>query len=155
MNLKTKLVIVVFALLLPLQSMAGSKQSNAKRYASRIITEIIHDAKAQLGRTYKWGANGPFTYDCSGFTKAVFKKNGIKLPRISQEQAKVGRKVAQNQLKQGDLLFFDSKESPRVSHVGIYLGNGKFIHASTFHKRIVISPFREYKRFFKWGRRLT
>jgi hypothetical protein len=111
-------------------------------------------AKSKLGKTYKWGGNGPYTYDCSGFTKEVFELNGIKIPRVSKDQAKVGKKVTKKNLKKGDLIFFDDKESSAVSHVGIYLGKGEFIHASRFHKQIVISPLREYRRFFKWGRRL-
>jgi len=119
------------------------------------IFEIEKIAKSKLGKTYKWGGNGPYEYDCSGFTKEVFERNGIKIPRVSKDQAKVGKKISKKNLKKGDLIFFDDKHSSVVSHVGIYLGDGKFIHASKFHKKIVISPLREYRRFFKWGRRLT
>ena len=126
-------------------------------YAGHLSTyNIASSAKSMLGKRYKWGGNGPYRYDCSGFTKEVFKKNGIRIPRVSKDQAKVGKKVRRrSQLKKGDLVFFHSKKSNRVDHVGIYLGHGKFIHASRFHKRIVISPLREYRRFFKWGCRLT
>ncbi|MCK5854935.1 MAG: C40 family peptidase [Sulfurovaceae bacterium] len=112
-------------------------------------------AKSKLGITYKWGGNGPYRYDCSGFTKEVFRRNGIKIPRVSKDQAKVGKKILKKHLRKGDLIFFHSKKSSIVDHVGIYLGKGKFIHASRFHKRIVISPLREYRRFFKWGRRVS
>ena len=117
--------------------------------------QIEKIAKSKLGTAYKWGGNGPYAYDCSGFTKEVFELNGITIPRVSKEQAKVGVKISKKNLQKGDLIFFDDKHSSTVSHVGIYLGNGKFIHASKFHKKIVISPLREYRRFFKWGRRLT
>ena len=112
-------------------------------------------AKSKLGITYKWGGNGPYRYDCSGFTKEVFRRNGIKIPRVSKDQAKVGKKILKKHLRKGDLISFHSKKSSIVDHVGIYLGKGKFIHASRFHKRIVISPLREYRRFFKWGRRVS
>lgn len=115
---------------------------------------IISVAKEKLGITYQWGGNGPYKYDCSGFTKEVFRRNGIKIPRVSKDQAKVGKKISKRNLKKGDLIFFHSKKSKVVDHVGIYLGKGKFIHASRFHKQIVISPLREYQKFFKWGRRL-
>ena len=115
---------------------------------------IISVAKEKLGITYQWGGNGPHKYDCSGFTKEVFRRNGIKIPRVSKDQAKVGKKISKRNLKKGDLIFFHSKKSKVVDHVGIYLGKGKFIHASRFHKQIVISPLREYQKFFKWGRRL-
>ncbi len=117
--------------------------------------QIEKMAKSKLGITYKWGGNGPYAYDCSGFTKEVFELNGISIPRVSKDQAEVGEKISKKNLQKGDLVFFDDKESSAVSHVGIYLGKGKFIHASKFHKKIVISPLREYRRFFKWGRRLT
>ena len=112
-------------------------------------------AKEKIGAEYKWGGNGPYQYDCSGFTKEVFKRKGIAIPRLSKEQAKVGKKISKHNLKKGDLIFFHSKHSKVVDHVGIYLGKGKFIHASKFHKHIVISPFREYRRFFMWGRRIN
>ena len=118
-------------------------------------SNISSVAKTKLGIQYKWGGNGPYKYDCSGFTKEVFRRNGIKIPRVSKDQAKVGKKISKKHLKKGDLIFFHSKKSKVVDHVGIYLGKGKFIHASRFHKRIVISPLREYRRFFKWGRRVS
>jgi cell wall-associated NlpC family hydrolase len=128
---------------------------NDYRNDNYFSTYIEAVAKSKLGITYKWGGNGPFSYDCSGFTKEVFEENGIVIPRISKEQAKVGIKVKRSQLKKGDLIFFHSKNRTVVDHVGIYLGRGKFIHASRFHKQIVISPLKEYKEFFKWGRRLN
>jgi cell wall-associated NlpC family hydrolase len=127
-------------------------QAEYRDYTSLYIEKI---AKSMLGKKYKWGGDGPYRYDCSGFTKEVFEENGIELPRQAKEQAKVGIKVYQHQLKKGDLVFFTSKNHTTINHVGIYLGNGKFIHASRFHRRIVISPFREYKKYFKWGRRVT
>ena len=123
-----------------------------KKFAKFYIESI---AKSKLGKKYVWGGNGPYAYDCSGFTKEVFELNGIDIPRNSWKQAEVGKKITKKNLKKGDLIFFNSKDHKGVNHVGIYLGKGKFIHASKFHKRIVISPLREYRRYFKWGRRLT
>lgn len=117
---------------------------------------IVSTAKSKIGKKYKWGGNGPYKYDCSGFTKEVFRRNGIYIPRNSWNQAKMGMKVSNTRyLRKGDLVFFSSKKNKKVDHVGIYIGHGKFIHASRFHHRIVISNFREYKRYFKWGCRLT
>ena len=123
-----------------------------EKYQNLYIEEI---AKTHLGAKYVWGGNGGRGYDCSGFTKEVFEQNGIEIPRNSWKQAKVGKKISRKNLRKGDLIFFNSKNHKRVNHVGIYLGHGRFIHASSFHKRIVISNFREYKRYFTWGRRLT
>jgi cell wall-associated NlpC family hydrolase len=127
-------------------------QAQGKSYTRNVIANT---AKAKLGHKYKWGGNGPYRYDCSGFTKEVFKRNGIKIPRNSWNQAKMGMKVSKRYLKKGDLVFFNSRYHKGVNHVGIYLGKGKFIHASRFHKRIVISKLKEYKQYFKWGCRLT
>ena len=148
--------LIVFSLFLmvvsPLYADNHTRQYTYNRQYMPILIESI--AKSKLGKKYKWGGNGPYQYDCSGFTKEVFAKTGIRIPRVSRDQAKVGKKISKNQLQKGDLIFFHSKKSKVVDHVGIYLGNGKFIHASRFHKKIVISPLREYRRYFKWGRRL-
>lgn len=145
----------LFLILTVLFSFSSTLSANGSNTFDYISYYIESSAKSMLGKTYKWGGNGPFKYDCSGFTKEVFEQNGIEIPRVSKDQAKVGEKIKKHQLQKGDLVFFHSKEDTVVDHVGIYLGKGKFIHASRFHKRIVISPLREYRRYFKWGRRLT
>jgi len=124
-------------------------QSNNK------IEDITKIALSQMGKTYVWGATGPFTFDCSGFTQFVYEQNGIELPRVSKDQAQEGRFVDKNHLKRGDLIFFSSSKSDEVHHVGIYLGNSKFVHASSAKKRVTISSLDEkyYREHFKWGRR--
>jgi cell wall-associated NlpC family hydrolase len=82
-------------------------------------------AAAQLGKSYRWGAAGPRNFDCSGLTSFSFRQAGITLPRSSSQQARVGRPVAFGDLQPGDLVFFHKP----VSHVGIYAGGGKMIHA--------------------------
>ncbi|HHD82177.1 MAG TPA: NlpC/P60 family protein [Campylobacterales bacterium] len=131
----------------------SQSQAHDFDYYENIFIEEI--AKTHLGTKYVWGGNGQKGYDCSGFTKDVFEQYGVEIPRNSWKQAKVGQKVSRKNLRKGDLIFFNSAKQKRINHVGIYLGNGKFIHASSFHKKIVISPLKEYKRFFQWGRRLT
>lgn len=121
-----------------------------------IANQIERIAKSHLGQTYVWGANGPDTFDCSGFTKSIFDQNGISIPRVSKDQAKVGQYVPKDQLQKGDLVFFDSRKSSEISHVGIFLGNGQFIHASSAKKRVVIGNLNSgyHSDHFKWGRRL-
>ena len=124
--------------------------------------EIIETAKEFLGTKYIWAANGPSAFDCSGYTKYIFKKHGITIPRYSGHQAKVGIKVAYNDLQKGDLVFFDtdkkhSKSNQKVNHVGIYLGNNKFIHASSAGKKVMITSFNQkkfYKKKFMHGQRI-
>ena len=126
---------------------------------SMLSKRIEWDAKKLLGLKYVWGATGPKTYDCSGFTQKIFRDAGIKIPRVSRDQAKVGKYVRYSNLIKGDLVFFDT-HSPRrgtVTHVGIYLGNGNFIHASSGAKKIVVFNFNKkkfYKKRFLWGRRV-
>jgi cell wall-associated NlpC family hydrolase len=88
-------------------------------------TRALRAAAAQLGKGYRWGATGPATFDCSGLTSFAFRAAGITLPRSSSQQARVGRPVPLGDLQPGDLVFFYQP----VSHVGIYAGDGKMIHA--------------------------
>ena len=93
--------------------------------------EIITTARKFLGKVYIWGGTTPRGFDCSGLTYFVYKLNGIELPRVSwlQFRNKVGKKIKKVDLVQGDLVFFQTYK-PGPSHVGIYIGNNQFIHAS-------------------------
>ena len=87
-----------------------------------------------LGIPYKWGGTTRAGMDCSAFTRAIFRETyGVELPRTSKQMYGVGRAIPQEQsLKPGDLVFFKNTYSgPGVSHVGIYIGNGRFAHASS------------------------
>lgn len=83
-------------------------------------------AKKQIGDSYAYGATGPNSWDCSGLTGGAWKAAGVSLPRTSQGQYRVGKKIAKSDLKPGDLVFFYSG----ISHVGLYAGGGKVLHAS-------------------------
>lgn len=93
-------------------------------YATK-AAKVLAFAKGQLGKPYVWGATGPSSYDCSGLTQDAWKAAGISLPRTTWDQVKVGTKVSKSQLQPGDLVFFYDD----ISHVGIYSGGGKMIHA--------------------------
>ncbi len=120
---------------------------------------LLKEAKEHLGKIYVWGAVGPKTFDCSGFTSYVCRKNGITIPRTSIQQGKVGTKVSRKELKEGDLIFFDTSKEKKgyINHVGIYVGDNKFIHASSASNQVVISSLNQsfYKARFKWGRRVN
>lgn len=94
---------------------------------------IIEVAKKELGKPYKYATAGPNSFDCSGFAYYVFAQFNIKLPRSSSEQSKVGTAVERSDLRMGDLVFFDTSRgrNGQVSHVGIYIGEGSFIHAES------------------------
>lgn len=96
------------------------------------VDSVIATAKQYLGVKYQWGGSTPETgFDCSGYVSYVFAQNGIALPRISRDQYTVGTKVAFEDLQRGDLVFFSIAGNGIVSHVGIYLGDGQFINASS------------------------
>ena len=82
----------------------------------------------EMGKPYQWGGVGPNSYDCSGLVYTLYGKLGISLPRVASAQAKVGVYVPKNELMYGDLVFF-AKDGRNVHHVGIYVGDGVFVHA--------------------------
>ncbi len=104
--------------------------------------KLLEDAKYFKGGKYVWGGTTPQGFDCSGYVQYLYKKHKVNLPRTAYAQSKRGEVVDINDLEKGDLLFFltDKKRGIPVTHVGIYLGNGKFIHAASKKKGIIISP---------------
>ena len=121
------------------------------------IDKIVEEALKLIGMKYVWGAVGPDKFDCSGFVLYVIEKSlNIKLPRVSYGMAVYNKsKLSFNEIKTGDLVFFDTLNKNRVSHVGIYIGNNKFIHAPNASKNVMVSEINSYyKKKFKWGIRL-
>lgn len=118
------------------------------------ITKMVRKAFSLVGSSYKFGASaGGNTYDCSLFTQTIFRKIGLHLPRSSIEQSAIGTKVSRKNLVVGDLLFFKTyRKSP--SHVGIYIGDNKMIHAST-QKGVTIDDIDEnyYKKRYLFAKR--
>ncbi|MBI5857052.1 MAG: C40 family peptidase [Sphingobacteriales bacterium] len=115
---------------------------------------LLEAVDEYYGVRYRKGGNGDKGIDCSGFTCAVYAATyGITLPRVSKEQYRISRKISTTELQEGDLLFFNTV-GRGVSHVGVYLGNNKFIHA-TVHKGVMVnSLFEPYyvQRFLGAGR---
>ncbi len=125
--------------------------------SSALGDQIIAYAKQYLGRPYVWGGNGPNSFDCSGFTKYVYSHFGYNLNRTASAQLKNGVSVTRDQLQAGDLVFFyNGKVSTPVSHVGIYIGNGDFIHASSNSYTVEISSLyaRNYDQKYVYARRI-
>ena len=118
---------------------------------------FVVEAYKHLGKPYKYGATGEKSFDCSGFVYAVYRNIGFAIPRTSLNQSEIeGRKITKNSLKVGDLVFFDTSLKGYVNHSGIYLGQGKFIHASSGKAfSVTISDINAwYKDKFKWGKRI-
>ena len=124
-------------------------------YASNGNGGLLDKANSFIGVRYRYGAASRSATDCSGFTTQVFRSQGVKLPRTAAQQSTRGQKVSKGELKPGDLVFFNTRGS-RVSHVGIYKGDGKFIHASSGRGRVMESSLSEgyYQRRFAGARRV-
>ena len=103
---------------------------------------LITTAQKYMGVPYVWGGETPDGFDCSGFTQYVMKQNGITIPRTAADQFAAGTPVDKANLQVGDLIFFTTYK-PGASHVGFYMGNGKFIHASSAAKAVTVSNLDE------------
>ncbi len=96
----------------------------------KAIHEVLKTCRSYMGTPYVWGGEQPGGFDCSGYVQYVFAKHGYNLPRTADIQFEVGKSVKRGEEKPGDLVFFETY-APGASHVGVYLGRGYFIHASS------------------------
>lgn len=118
---------------------------------------IVHTASRFHGVRYRWGGSSRSGFDCSGFTRYVFRhKAGIELPHSASAQFRKGTPVSRSELKPGDLVFFQTYRRG-ASHVGIYIGNGKFIHASSARGRVRVDSLDEgyYRQRYLGARRVV
>lgn len=124
---------------------SGKTQDFVVRGGPVVTTALIETAMGYQGVRYTWGgttSRGGF--DCSGFVGRVYRQHGVSLPRTSIEMSKVGQSVSREDLRQGDLLFFKTRNGSRVNHVGLYIGNGRFIHASSSGGRVMTESLTGY-----------
>lgn len=102
-----------------------------------LAEKVLLTAYSQVGTPYRYGGTSPaLGFDCSGFTRWVYSYNGIQLPRSSKEQFQVGRPVDKNDLKPGDLLMY-KRGRGNGTHIGIYAGNGMYIHSPSKGKTVI------------------
>lgn len=127
-----KAVLSLLALIVLMSFSAGSAFASSKMEDA--IDELV-------GTPYKYGGTTTKGFDCSGFTSYVFKQFKLDLPRSSSSQAQIGKKVDKDDLRAGDLVFFNTS-GKGISHVGIYVGDGKFAHSSS-SKGVTISKLSE------------
>ncbi len=115
---------------------------------------LIQKAFSYLGVPYLWGGTQPTGLDCSGFVQRCYRSLDIELPRTAHEQINVGTPVPQDQLQPTDRVYF-ANSNGYISHTGIYLGNGYFIHSSSSNKGVAVSRLTEgmYARMYAGGRR--
>ena len=117
---------------------------------------VVRRALGYLGTRYRYGASGARGFDCSGFTSYIYRQHGISLPHNSAAQYRVGKPVSRSELRPGDLVFFRTRGN-RISHVGIYIGNGKFVHASSARGRVRVDTLTSgyYHQRYVGARRIT
>ncbi|MCC3866079.1 C40 family peptidase [Terrisporobacter petrolearius] len=155
-NFKRKLITLLLLVTMIMPVLTTPTQIDAASKSSK-STKVVSFAKKQLGKKYVWGKSGPSAFDCSGFTYYTIKKTtGKSISRTSITQSKQGKYVSRKKLKKGDLVFFATTGKGRVSHAGIYIGNKKFIHASSTKGKVVISSMASghYYKTFVNGRRV-
>ncbi|MDQ5767519.1 C40 family peptidase [Thiothrix subterranea] len=118
--------------------------------AVSLLDKVVWNAQKQQGKMYRWGGTSPVTgFDCSGLTQYAFKNGArVAIPRTAAQQYAAAVKVSQAQSQKGDLVFFNTS-GKRVSHVGIYLGNDKFVHAPRKGRAIATDELKGY-----WSQRL-
>lgn len=146
-------------------SLVNTSQVSASKAPKKTVTRgesrmssLYEFASAQMGKKYVWASDGPDTFDCSGFTMYVYKNAlGVSLPHSSKTQSTMGTKVSKDELVQGDLVFFDTDKDGDVSHVGMYIGNGNFIHCSSAKKKVMVSSLDEgfYQDTYVCARRIV
>lgn len=168
-----KIILIILMIISPLFSSAEARPKKQLKgsYSELMpgdvveseILQIAYNSDSELETVaynflyipYKFGGISRKGIDCSAFVQQVFKKLNILLPRTAREQFKIGYKVTKDQLQKGDLLFFKTY-AKFASHVGIYLGNGRMIHASSRSKKVVITYFNYpfYQKRFLGARRV-
>ncbi len=126
----------------PVKAIANQPLKAAQTFLSNVAqhtSDVVVEALLLIGVRYQWGGNTPKSgMDCSGFVRYVFQDTvGLLLPRRAIDMSRVGRKVSQNNLQPGDLVFFNTMRRT-VSHVGIYIGDNKFVHSPATGKTIRI-----------------
>ncbi|MCY6957786.1 C40 family peptidase [Clostridium brassicae] len=133
------------------------KQADRERLSrgsNGVRDRLVEYSYKFIGKPYVWAAAGPTSFDCSGFTLYVYNRFGYSLPHYTGYQVELGESVSKQNLKIGDLIFFNT--TGLNSHVGIYIGSGKFIHASSGKGSITISELDKpyYRQRYSTARRI-
>ncbi|MGM9929745.1 MAG: C40 family peptidase [Bacillus sp. (in: firmicutes)] len=128
----------------------GSNNVDAASVNQRVKAANI--AQQYIGLKYVWGGTTPKGFDCSGLVQYSFKQTGVSLPRTAAQQYKYGKYVGKNGLRKGDMVFFNTTGG--ISHVGIYIGNNKFVHSSSSGLRVDSMNNSYWKPKFVGGKRI-
>lgn len=138
------------------ESENNSKEQEATNYNASKGEQIVAYAKKYLGCKYVYAGSGPSTFDCSGFTMYVYKHFGYSMGHSAVTQSRLGKYVSRSNLQPGDLVIFNNRANSSIGHVGIYVGGGNFIHASSGGGRVMISSLSGsyYNTRYVTGRRI-
>ncbi len=158
MSSQIRLILLVFLLVYvsafgPGRASAGGRGAKSATRSTGIGLRVTRFARHLLGIPYRYGGSTPSSgFDCSGFVRFVYSHFGVNLPHSSYADFDLGTRVSRNSLRPGDLVFFDS-----VGHVGLYIGNGRFIHAPHTGLSVMISSLSDswYAARYDGARRLA
>lgn len=116
----------------PAEPYEAAVAAGASEEAARLTASVVETALAHMGAPYSWGGTDQNGFDCSGLIQYAYGQHGVVLPRISRDQMRMGREVDReaDALRPGDILGFSSDRTSRITHVGLYVGDGQFIHSS-------------------------
>jgi len=138
-----------------LSNCSSTPKSTYRAHSPASHQKIIAVAKAQIGKPYRYGGKSPRTgFDCSGLINFSYKKAGLVIPRTTSQLYNSSSPIKRAHLQRGDLVFFRINRR-KVSHVGLYLGNSKFVHAPSSGKRVNIANINDKywrARFVRGGR---
>ena len=154
-SLKAVLLSLVMLTFVLTGCSSDGKQAGRENYGKASGKSLLEIAKSQIGLKYKFGGVSPKTgFDCSGFVMWVHKKAGISIAREAPDQFKRGKKVSKEDLRAGDIVFFETYK-PGPSHVGIYDGNGRFIHSPNSKSEVKFTKMSNsyYKKRYLGARR--
>lgn len=129
------------------QALLAARQRAVRHKRARLIAQwqaradrAVRFALAQRGKPYAWGATGPHAYDCSGLVQRAWRKAGVNIPRVTHDQYRaIRKKVPRNRLRPGDLVLFNG-----FRHVGMYVGEGRFVHAPHAGRTVTTERLRGY-----------
>ena len=147
--------VMLAAILAGCSSSPEIPQQTTIRASNEVASKAVDYAREMLGKPYKYAGDSPAGFDCSGLVRYSYGRAGISMPRDTQSQHRMSVLVSTHGLREGDLLFFD-QEGKKKSHVGIYLGKGRFIHAPSSGGKVRIDNMNAdyWKRHFVEARRV-
>jgi cell wall-associated NlpC family hydrolase len=132
---RTSLRLCAAAAVLALAGCAGAPAREEPAPLSQAAQHAAGVALKMVGRPYRYGGSTPAGFDCSGLVQFSYRQAGVSIPRSTDDQLRATSRIRMSALRRGDLLFFD-EEGKKKSHVGIYLGDGRFVHAPSSGKHV-------------------